>query len=64
VLRGFERVSLQPGETTTVTFAVPAKGMELINRAGKHVVEPGDFKVMVGASSVDIRLTGKYTVDE
>jgi beta-glucosidase len=63
-LRGFERVSLQPGETKKVTFSVPAKSMELINREGKHVVEPGDFKVMIGASSADIRLTGSYTVTE
>jgi len=63
-LRGFERVSVQPGEVKTVTFTVPAKAMELINRQGNRVVEPGDFKVMIGASSSDIRLTGKYTVVE
>jgi beta-glucosidase len=63
-LRGFERVSLKPGETKQVTFTVPAKSMELINREGKHVVEPGEFKVMIGASSADIRLTGSYVVTE
>ena len=63
-LRGFDRVSLQPGETKKVTFTVPAKSMELINREGQHVVEPGEFKVMIGASSSDIRLTGSYTVTE
>ena len=62
VLRGFQRVTLNPGETKTVTFTVPAKAMELINREHQRVVEPGDFKIMIGASSSDIRLNGKYTV--
>ena len=61
-LCGFERVSLQPGETKTVIFKLPASELELINRAGKRVVEPGKFQVMVGASSEDIRLKGTFTV--
>jgi len=62
-LCGFERVTLQPGETRTVTFQLPASALELINRAGQRVVEPGDFKIMVGASSTDLRLTGKFAVE-
>ena len=61
-LRGFERVSLQPGESKTVTFHLPVTQMWLINREGKRVVEPGAFKVMVGASSVDLRLKGSFEV--
>ncbi len=61
-LCGFERVSLQPGATKTVSFKLPASALELINRAGKHVVEPGKFQVMLGASSEDIRLKGTFTV--
>ena len=56
-LRGFERVSLQPGEKRTVTFTLPAGKLALWNEATHaFVVEPGMFDVMVGASSGDIRL--------
>jgi beta-glucosidase len=61
-LCGFERVSLQPGETKTVTFKLPASALELINRKGQRVVEPGAFKIMVGSSSTDLRLNGGFEV--
>lgn len=61
-LAGFERVSLQPGETKTVTFKLPASALELINRQNQRVVEPGAFKVMVGSSSTDLRLNGGFEV--
>ena len=61
-LCGFERVALQPGETKTVSFKLPASALELINREGRRVVEPGKFQVMVGASSEDIRLKGTFAV--
>ncbi len=41
---------------------MPASQMWLINRQGERVVEPGKFKVMVGASSVDQRLKGGFEV--
>jgi beta-glucosidase len=61
-LCGFERVSLQPGETKSVTFKLPASALELINRKWQRVVEPGAFKVMVGSSSADLRLKGGFEV--
>jgi beta-glucosidase len=61
-LCGFERVSLQPGQTRPVTFKLPASALELIDRKGQRVVEPGAFKVMVGSSSMDIRLSGGFEV--
>jgi beta-glucosidase len=61
-LVGFERVSLAPGESKTVTFKLPARDLELINREGRRVVEPGEFVVHVGASSADLRLHGKFDV--
>jgi len=61
-LCGFERVTLQPGETKSVSFKIPAKVLELINREGRRVVEPGEFSVHIGASSEDLRLRGKFTV--
>jgi beta-glucosidase len=63
-LCGFERVSLDPGERKTVSFRLPASALELTNREGRRVVEPGEFSVMVGASSADLRLKGQFTVTE
>lgn len=62
-LVGFERVSLAPGESKTVTFKLPSRDLELINREGRRVVEPGEFVVHVGASSADLRLHGKFDVN-
>jgi beta-glucosidase len=50
-LRGFERVSLAPGEKKTVKFTLGPQELSLINRDMKRVVEPGTFTVMVGADS-------------
>ena len=61
-LCGFERVPLQPGETKTISFKIPAKALELIDRQGHRVVEPGRFLVFVGSSSEDLRLKGSFTV--
>lgn len=62
-LRGFERVTLNPGETKKVHFVLTPQDLGLWNKDGHFVVEPGEFKVMVGASSDDIRLTGKFIID-
>jgi len=61
-LRGFERIHLMPGETKTVKFTILPEYLELLNVANQWVVEPGDFKVMIGASSEDIRLEDQFTV--
>jgi beta-glucosidase len=50
-LRGFERVSLGPGETKTVTFTLGPDALSLIDRRMQRIVEPGKFDVMVGTSS-------------
>jgi beta-glucosidase len=62
VLRGFDRVSLLPGETKEITFTIVQDDLKLYNRQMKYVVEPGVFKVMAGASSEDIRLTGSFEI--
>lgn len=62
VLRGFERIALEPGEEKTVHFLLTPQDLGLWNKDMRFVVEPGSFKVMVGASSADIRLTGTFTV--
>jgi beta-glucosidase len=63
-LRGFERISLEPGETKTVHFILEPDDLKLWNRQMQHVVEPGAFKVMVGSSSENIKLTGSFLVKE
>lgn len=64
-LRGFERVHLKKGESKTVQFMLSPHDLGFwANRDGKEnfEVEPGDFTIMVGASSEDIRLRGKLEV--
>lgn len=62
VLRGFERVSLKPGETAHVRFTLRSDDLKLLNREMQWVVEPGRFQVLVGASSEDIRLRGAFEI--
>jgi beta-glucosidase len=59
-LRGFERIHLQPGEKKTVAFTLMPGDLSLWDRNMRFVVEPGVFRVMVGSSSEDIRLTGDF----
>jgi beta-glucosidase len=62
LLKGFERVHLNAGETKTVSFTIPRDELKLYNRDMKFVLEPGEFSVMIGASSTDIRQTGSFYV--
>ena len=61
-LRGFDRIHLKPGETKTVTFTLTPDDLALWDREMHFVVEPGAFKVMIGASSEDIKLTGEFEI--
>jgi beta-glucosidase len=61
-LKGFGRVNLQPGESQTLKFRIGPEHLSLWNREMKRVVEPGEFKIMVGSSSADIRLTDSLWV--
>ncbi len=63
-LCGFERVHLAAGETREVTFNIQPRDLQLLNQDNHWVVEPGDFKVMIGASSTDIRLSDRFTVTD
>ena len=63
-LAGFERVHLQPGETKEVKFTIDRKHLELLDADMKWVVEPGEFVVMAGASSEDIRQTAVLNVED
>lgn len=62
VLRGFERVTLQPGETKTISFTLTPDDMAILDKNMNWIVEPGKFKVMIGSSSVDIRLEKEFEI--
>lgn len=64
VLRGFERISLQPGEEREINFTLTPQDLGLWNKNNQFVVEPGTFTVMIGASSEDIKLTGKLRIED
>jgi beta-glucosidase len=55
-LKGFQRVHLLPGEKKEIVFAITPELLSMLNADMKTVVEPGDFRIMIGASSRDIRL--------
>jgi beta-glucosidase len=53
-LRGFQRITLDPGETRTVHFTLGPAELSFLNRDMRRVVEPGTFRIMVGGNSVDL----------
>jgi beta-glucosidase len=61
-LRGFERVSLQPGEKKTLTFTLHPDDLALLDKNNVWLVEPGGFQVLIGSSSEDIRLKKEFTI--
>jgi len=61
-LRGFARVGLRPDETKTVRFTLKPVDLGLWDRNMKFVVEPGMFRVMIGASSENILLSGEFEI--
>ncbi len=54
-LKGFELVELQPGETKEITFEITNDLLEFYNAEKKWTSEPGEFRVMVGGNSVDLK---------
>ncbi|QES89517.1 glycoside hydrolase family 3 N-terminal domain-containing protein [Rhizosphaericola mali] len=61
-LREFARVNLKAGESKKIAFKLPYTAFSMYNKDLKMVVEPGQFVVMVGASSEDIRLKKVITL--
>lgn len=55
-LKAFERITLAPGKTKTVQFTLPATSFRLLNKDMQWAWEPGAIRIMIGASSADIRL--------
>ena len=63
-LAGFERIHLNPGETKTVSFSIDRKQLELLDKHMEWTVEPGEFVLMAGASSEDIRQSVVLEVED
>ena len=62
VLRGFDRIHLEPGQSQQVEFIIKPEHLAILDNDYKMVVEPGTFTLMAGASSKDIRLNAKIKV--
>lgn len=54
-LKGYQRVALKAGETKTVTFDIDVEMLKFYNSELKHVAEPGEFRVMIGGNSRDVK---------
>jgi beta-glucosidase len=63
-LRGFRRITLNPGETKVVEFKLGPEELSYLNRDMRRVVEPGVFRVMVGGNSIDLIETKLNVVEK
>ncbi|MDJ0365707.1 glycoside hydrolase family 3 C-terminal domain-containing protein [Hymenobacter sp. H14-R3] len=62
-LKAFDKIALKPGETKTVTMQLPATAFQYYDEAKKQwVLEPGQFEVLVGSASDDIRQKATFTL--
>ena len=61
-LKGFERIHLNAGESKEVSFKITPEMLKFYNGELKHIIEPGDFDIMIGANSRDVK-TAKLTVE-
>lgn len=64
ILRGFERVHLKPNEVKTINFILQPDDLAILDKNMNWTVEPGDFKVLIGSSSVDIRLNDSFEISD
>jgi len=62
-LKGFRRISLEPGQTVTVEFPITPAALSFLDVNMQRVVEPGEFDVMVGPDSVNLQ-TVKLSVED
>lgn len=62
LLKAFRRIFLKKGESRQVTFQLKKDDLAIYDSEMKYVVEPGEFKVMIGSASDDIRLKGMFTL--
>lgn len=62
-LKGFKRIHLNPGETKEIRFAITPEMLSMLDINLKKIVEPGTFRIMIGASSKEIRQRTVLTVN-
>jgi beta-glucosidase len=63
-LKGFQRIHLNAGESKNISFTITPEMLSMLDKDLKKVIEPGDFRIMIGASSRDIRLKQTLTIKE
>ena len=63
-LKGFKKIFLKAGETKDVSLIINQEILSMLDINLKKITEPGDFRIMIGASSKDIRLRGILNVTE
>ncbi|MCD0463849.1 beta-glucosidase BglX [Flavobacterium sp. ENC] len=62
-LRDFQKVKLNAGESKTIEFTIDKEKLSFYNDKLEWIAEPGDFEVMIGASSADIKLTSGFELN-
>jgi beta-glucosidase len=63
-LKRFQRITLEPGESKTLTFKIPASELSFYDtKTNKLKTEPGQWEIQAGSSSKDIRLKKTFTVE-
>jgi len=62
-LKGFQKVMLQPGETKTVTFTIDKRKLSFYNDQLQWITQPGEFSLMIGSASDDIRLQDDFILE-
>ena len=64
-LKRFAKVYLEPGETKTVKFEIDQMALSFFDAQNKvWIAEPGDFEILIGGSSEDIKLKGMFTLNK
>jgi beta-glucosidase len=62
MLKGFKRVTLQPGEQQAVSFSLPVAHCAFYDAEMRYVVEPGQVDVMIGGSSAELPLCESFEI--
>jgi hypothetical protein len=63
-LKDFKKIKIQAGKSETIKFLIDKEKLSFFNQQLQWVAEPGEFEVMIGASSRDIRLKASFEMEE
>jgi beta-glucosidase len=63
-LKDFKKIALKAGETKDVSFVIDESKLSFYNDELQVITQPGDFKLMIGSASDDIRLEGKFVLKD